>query len=1245
MISKLLKTGAALVLLPALAMAQGSNSCGSATAIAGEGLFPYDNNGATTDGPSNCASMGSDVWFAWTATSTDTFTVDTCNGTGYDSALNVYPSGCPASGSLGCNDDSCGLQSSVSFAGVNGTTYLFQVGGYSGAQGSGNLEVTSGGPTGGCATQAPGPDVIVGSLNGISNWGGVGTKSAYSIGTTSCNYGDTGLEWISNQNRHPVIGQNIYRLKDGKFEQIGQGWLKHGFLALAQNLCCTCLNPGNGAILGVGCSDPYGSSLNGSQSGLGPRSEVNADTGFYVYPFTHGNQGSTGDATYKRIQVETSDLNPALNAGASYYGDGQYIAHDDAAAGNGNNNVSWININVGGTSGGYYNLSLSGSTVREEAAIHAWSDADAGVVLTNAQVPGEGLFVVGSRAYDNGNGTYDYEYAVYNMNSDLSCGSVSVPTQAGTSVTSIGFHDVDYHSGEPYSGADWVGSAGASSVDWATSTFGANPNANAIRWGTLYNVRFTANAAPVSGNITLGLFKNGGSISVAAEVPGTPSGGPTPPANDTCFTPTAIGGTGTYPYDSTDATSTGFNGGGGCNTNVNQDVFLQWTAPADGDYTFDTCSTGYNTRLSLHDGVGCGASCIGSSNNSCGNQESIDVNGLLAGDMILVQVGGTTSNEGPGTLTVSVQAVPPPANDLCSGATAINGEGAFNYDTSNATSSGFNGVGGCAPPNQDVFLQWTCNDAGDYTFDTCLSGYDTKMSLHNGVGCAATCNTSNDDACGLQSSAQVFGLNVGDQILVQLGGDAAAEGAATLTVTKNVIPPPANDTCASGTAIAGTGSFAYDTTNATTTGFNGGGPCSSAIGGDVYFVWTANSAGDFQFDTCGSSYDTRIALHDGADCSATCLADNDDNAGVCGGGSLQSSVTLVGLGVGDTVLVQVGGFGANVGPATLNVTDATPPPPAPANNDCSTPDSLNGEGTTAWNNDFATTSGFDGGNPLICMSPSNPDQGVTGQIGSDLFWAFTAPCDGDWTFDTVGTPVGIGGIDTRINVHLGGDCSATCLASNDDISAFNFLSSVTITAIEGGTYLVQTGSWTPTAATGDGFLNVSRAGGACPTFDLTIACDPASNHMGGTYAKLDNSSFGSGVGSGLHLAGHDGPALQWGFFLVSAGGSGNLPVNSGVLCLDSPTARYNVQAATNQGLPALNSICRFDASGNLENFAGTGVSGGNYGFDVPVALPFSPAGQSIQSGETWYFQLWFRDHIVTPGDSSNFTNMVCATFP
>ena len=105
---------------------------------------------------------------------------------------------------------------------------------------------------------------------------GADTVFAFSVGTTSCNIGNQNLSWVGSTSAHPVIGQNLYRLKDGRLEQIGMSWLKHGFGALQGSLCMPCQGTGSWSALGVGCSDPYGSSLNGSQGPLGPRSEVNA---------------------------------------------------------------------------------------------------------------------------------------------------------------------------------------------------------------------------------------------------------------------------------------------------------------------------------------------------------------------------------------------------------------------------------------------------------------------------------------------------------------------------------------------------------------------------------------------------------------------------------------------------------------------------------------------------------------------------------------------------------------------------------------------------------------------------------------------------------------------------------------------------------------------------------------------------------------------------------------------------------
>jgi hypothetical protein len=162
---------------------------------------------------------------------------------------------------------------------------------------------------------------------------------------------------------------------------------------------------------------------------------------------------------------------------------------------------------------------------------------------------------------------------------------------------------------------------------------------------------------------------------------------------------------------------------------------------------------------------------------------------------------------------------------------------------------------------------------------------------------------------------------------------------------------------------------------------------------------------------------------------------------------------------------------------------------------------------------------------------------------------------------------------------------------------------------------------------------------------IEIECNPNAIHSGGTRAKLDTSSFHYAFGSGLHLNATDGPVGEFGSVLVSYDGSQVIPVFGGVLCLGNPQGRYNPQAATNQGLPTLNSLGQFDGSGVYQSITGNGTSAGGAGFDVPLELPFSPAGQVVLPGDTLYFQVWFRDTLVTPGDSANFTNMLKATFP
>jgi hypothetical protein len=139
----------------------GQDDCANAAldTISGDGTWLVDNGGATTgpDGQAeaNCykfstTEIQSDVWVLWNPSVNGTVTMDTCaaGGTNTDTKMAAYPGpACPADGtSLDCNDDTCGLRSTINFAVCCGESYLIQLGSFPGsADGTFNLTATQSG--------------------------------------------------------------------------------------------------------------------------------------------------------------------------------------------------------------------------------------------------------------------------------------------------------------------------------------------------------------------------------------------------------------------------------------------------------------------------------------------------------------------------------------------------------------------------------------------------------------------------------------------------------------------------------------------------------------------------------------------------------------------------------------------------------------------------------------------------------------------------------------------------------------------------------------------------------------------------------------------------------------------------------------------------------------------------------------------------------------------------------------------
>ncbi|MBL9000428.1 MAG: hypothetical protein JNK25_04760 [Phycisphaerae bacterium] len=794
-----------------------------------------------------------------------------------------------------------------------------------------------------------GPDVIVGDMPDFSHWtttGAINGYRSYSVGTVSCNIGDENLQWVSSTNRHPVISGNIYRLANDRFEQIGQSWLKHGFTALNGTLCGSCLNPdGTGATLDPTCSDPYSSGLNGQQNRLGPKSEVNAFTGYYPYPYV--NRGTGSGELFKRIQVLESDL---TTPGARYFTASMYVAPDDAEAGNHYNNASYRPINV---NTGNFNISLTGSTARTKPAIFAWKDhglglnqPDPAVIITQGDVPGDGRFFIGVKATSLGGGQWRYEYAVQNMHSDRSAGSFTIPLPPGAVVSNAGFRDVPYHSGEPYSGTDWTANVTGSGISWSTQTFAENANANALRWDTIYNFRFDCNVPPSGGQAIIGLFKPGAgnSLSITTVIP-SPDG-TSRPFNDDCVNATDVGA-GLTTFSTAGATTDGPTQSGACAvsnyTQIGSDVWFRYTPTCTGTQTVSLCGSTFDTKVAVYANT---CPTLPDSALACNDDFACGGNNLAsqlsftgtAGVPVLIRVGGFNAATGDVTMNITAPGCGPvpPANDACSNAqwaaAGIEYTGSTTLATNDGTASC--GASGASP---DVWFKYRPVTTGEVRIDTCTSSYDTVLSVHS--ACGGTQIACNDDSNGVSgapcSSLSSFvrpTLTAGVTYWIRIAGYNGATGTYKLHINGGGGGvPPTNDDCANRAGI-GLGTHDFTTAMATTDGpthsecmFNG----SNQITSDVWYNYPSLCDGILRVSTCtDTAWNTKIALYSGNNCTDLAnrlLACSDDDCG-------QQTRVEIPVVNGDYVTIRIGGVNGASGAGRVTL-ECIPYCPADYNQD------------------------------------------------------------------------------------------------------------------------------------------------------------------------------------------------------------------------------------------------------------------------------------------------------------------------
>ena len=337
-----------------------------------------------------------------------------------------------------------------------------------------------------------------------------------------------------------------------------------------------------------------------------------------------------------------------------------------------------------------------------------------------------------------------------------------------------------------------------------------------------------------------------------------------------------------------------------------------------------------------------------------------------------------------------------PANNDCAAAMAIfDGATAFDTVAATTDGPAEAGCGFCCGDNQinqDIWYNYTATQTGSATFALCGSGYDTKVALYDGCGCpvAGAPLACNDDSCGLQSNISAS-VTAGNCYKLRIGGFTGATGTGTVNISYgggggnpacgaaathdcfttggvgctdekccnivcaldsfccavawdgicvgeavancNVVAP-ANDNCPDRILI-GTGDTAFTTVGATTDG-----PPTACIdvagdpqvNQDVWFNFFAPTTELYSATTCGSAYDTKMAVYSGCTCPADPGSEVGCNDDACG---LQSIVSWDAI-AGQCYKIRVGGFGTAVGSGTLHVFAGVPLGPCddPNNHPC-----------------------------------------------------------------------------------------------------------------------------------------------------------------------------------------------------------------------------------------------------------------------------------------------------------------------
>jgi hypothetical protein len=467
------------------------------------------------------------------------------------------------------------------------------------------------------------------------------------------------------------------------------------------------------------------------------------------------------------------------------------------------------------------------------------------------------------------------------------------------------------------------------------------------------------------------------------------------------------------------------------------DVWYKFVATSTSHIITVVGSSGLDAVVELVAGA-CGSNLDCADATLTGGTEVLTATALTVGTTYYIRVYSFGSSV-PSTTTFTIcLTTPAPANNNCSGATALTVFGSTCGGATTGNVAGATQSITAAPcsgtADDDVWYSFIATSTSHTITVAGSANFDAVVNLRDGTCSGPSLNCADGSGNGGTEVINATSLTVGNTYFVRAYHYWASIPSTTTFTICVTTPAPSNDNCSGATSLTVFGATCGGATTGNVAGatLSLAATCAGTADDDVWYKFVATSPLQIITVVGSTSFDAVIDLRSGA-CSGSNVSCAD--ATVSGGTEV---INATGLTIGNTYYVRV--YSWSSAPSATSTFTICVTTPTPVNNDCSGATSLIVYGTTCGGSVTGNTSGATQSLPASCGNSVADD---------DIWYSFVAT-----SASHIITVAGSTSFDAVIDLRSG-SCSGTNVSCSDATGGGGTEALTATGLVAGTTYYVR----------------------------------------------------------------------------------------------------------------------------------------------------------------------------------------------